>query len=104
MCLVYSFNPTLLESFKTELMQQKVLGIFHDVVWEIHQMEWINEDFHCITTIFDIKVDSLITWCHLKAWSLENKSFLLTWENQKSEVFHGFWKSDFQIPSEWIVV
>ena len=66
MCLVYSFNPTLLGSFKTELMQQEVPGIFHDVLWELHQMERINEDFHCITTIFDIKVDSLITWCHLR--------------------------------------
>ena len=68
MCLVYSFNPTLLGSFKTELMQQEVPGIFHDVpgifhdvLWELHRMERINEDFHCITTIFDIKVDSLIT-------------------------------------------
>lgn len=39
MCLVYSFNPTLLESFKTELMQQEVPGIFHNVVWELCQME-----------------------------------------------------------------
>lgn len=28
--MVCSFNPTLLESFKTELMQQEVQGILHD--------------------------------------------------------------------------